>query len=254
MVGLREGSQARLGMREVESPVCEAWPSHRRRTPEDLSVTDDRVAIHLRVAFAKYGSASARTKPAYRISKRLVDILLASIGLAISAPVIAVCALLVRLDSSGPIIFRQRRVGENGRLFTIIKLRTMHAAALSRSSVGTSDSSSERITRVGGHLRRWSLDELPQFVNVLRGDMSLVGPRPELPDVVLSHYQPWQFERFQVPQGMTGWWQVTERGRIRLCDDTANDLVYLRRASFWFDARILIMTIPAAARQARMSR
>jgi lipopolysaccharide/colanic/teichoic acid biosynthesis glycosyltransferase len=84
----------------------------------------------------------------------------------------------------------------------------------------------------------------------LRGDMSLVGPRPERPEIVLSRYEQWQFQRFLVPQGMTGWWQITDRGRTVLCDDTEDDLYYLSRASFFFDLKILWLTLPAVVRQA----
>ena len=108
---------------------------------------------------------------------------------------------------------------------------------------------SARITGVGRYLRRWSLDELPQLLNVLRGDMTLVGPRPERPDIVRSRYETWQYRRFLVPQGMTGWWQVTDRGKTRLCDDTEDDVYYLERASFAFDLKILVMTVPAVVRQ-----
>jgi lipopolysaccharide/colanic/teichoic acid biosynthesis glycosyltransferase len=99
-------------------------------------------------------------------------------------------------------------------------------------------------------LRRLSLDELPQLFNVLRGDMSLVGPRPERPEIVLARYEAWQYARFEVPQGLTGWWQITERGHARLCENMTNDLVYIERASFWFDLQILVRTIPAVIRQA----
>ncbi len=176
---------------------------------------------------------------------------LSAAGLIVTAPVIGLLGLLVRLDSPGSVFYRQTRVGEGGRLFTIIKLRTMREPTAEESSDDQVDSDIDRVTRVGRHLRRWSLDELPQLLNVLRGEMSLVGPRPERPEIVQSLYEDWQYQRFQVPQGMTGWWQVTDRGHTRLCEDTANDLYYVSRASIWFDLRILAMTLPAVARQAR---
>jgi lipopolysaccharide/colanic/teichoic acid biosynthesis glycosyltransferase len=194
----------------------------------------------------------ARTVGWYRRSKRALDVILASIALAVSAPLMGILALVIRLDSPGPAFFRQIRVGEGGRLFTMIKLRTMYETSpLYAERADLTELEVHRITRIGSHLRRWSLDELPQLINVLRGDMSLVGPRPERPEIVLTRYERWQFERFRVPQGMTGWWQITDRGKTRLCDDTANDLYYVARASFWFDLRILLRTLPAVARQAR---
>lgn len=192
---------------------------------------------------------TARSFPArYRYAKRSLDLVVAIFGLIICAPVIAVLALLVRLDSPGPAFFIQSRVGQYGTLFPIFKLRTMRLADPSQSPEYVDDHA--RVTRVGRVLRRWSLDELPQLINVVRGDMSLVGPRPERPEIVLTHYEEWQYARFEVPQGLTGWWQITDRGHKRLCDDSTNDLVYLDRASFWFDLKILALTIPAVIRQA----
>jgi len=259
VVGLSQSCRACLKNGEDDAPfanvrliqgVLERSATHDSR-PRGLPIVEDRIADGLRLLCSPDVMATVASRSRYRASKRVLDILFALIGLVLSAPFFAVFAILIRLDSSGPVFFRQVRVGLGGRLFTILKLRTMHEAMPEDAQIDASRSESERVTRVGHHLRRWSLDELPQFINVLRGDMSLVGPRPELPEIVFSSYQPWQFARFRVPQGMTGWWQVTERGRIRLCEDTADDLVYIERASFWFDLRILLLTIPAVSRQAR---
>ncbi|HEX7103629.1 MAG TPA: sugar transferase [Nitrolancea sp.] len=184
----------------------------------------------------------------YRCAKRSLDLIVAALGLVVCAPVIALLALIVRLDSQGPAFFVQTRVGQNGKLFRIYKLRTMRGPE--PQGIADYRDDEARVTRVGRYLRRWSLDELPQLFNVIRGDMSLVGPRPERPGIVLAHYEAWQYARFDVPQGLTGWWQITDRGYTPLCDDTANDLVYLDRASFWFDVMILAHTIPAVIRQA----
>jgi lipopolysaccharide/colanic/teichoic acid biosynthesis glycosyltransferase len=190
-----------------------------------------------------------RSFPArYRYAKRALDLFIGLVGLIVCAPIIAALALLVRLDSPGPAFFVQSRVGQYGRLFPILKLRTMRVPDGS-GEVDEADDAA-RITRAGRYLRRWSLDELPQLINVVRGDMTLVGPRPERPEIVLARYETWQYARFDVPQGLTGWWQITARGRTRLCDDTEADLVYLERASFWFDVEILARTIPAVIRQA----
>jgi lipopolysaccharide/colanic/teichoic acid biosynthesis glycosyltransferase len=205
------------------------------------------------VALARPAIASSRgtvrSLPArYRYAKRSLDLLVAALGLIACAPVIGLLALLVRFDSPGPAFFVQLRVGQYGRLFPIFKLRTMRVADPAEAAGFLDDD--VRVTRVGRALRRWSLDELPQLINVLRGDMSLVGPRPERPEIVLARYQEWQYARFEVPQGLTGWWQITDRGRRRLCDDSTNDLVYLEQASFWLDLKILVLTLPAVIRQA----
>ena len=194
-------------------------------------------------------NVTPRSFPArYRYAKRSLDLVVATLGLIVCAPVIALLAILVRLDSPGGAFFIQTRVGQYGTLFPIFKLRTMRAPE----GPGVSDLTDDeaRVTRVGRVLRRWSVDELPQLFNVVRGDMSLVGPRPERPEIVLTRYQAWQYARFEVPQGLTGLWQITDRGHTRLCDNTTNDLVYLDRASFRFDLTILVRTIPANIRQA----
>jgi len=217
--------------------------AHVQLSPAQVAVVaPDRLAIAL-------PDSAPRLVPArYRYAKRSLDLIVAALGLLVCSPVIALLALLVRLDSPGPAFFIQTRVGQYGTLFPIFKLRTMRVPE----PMGVTDFADDaaRVTHVGRYLRRWSLDELPQLLNVLRGDMSLVGPRPERPEIVLARYQPWQYARFEVPQGLTGWWQITDRGHTRLCDDTANDLLYLELASFWFDLKILARTIPAVIRQA----
>jgi lipopolysaccharide/colanic/teichoic acid biosynthesis glycosyltransferase len=157
-------------------------------------------------------------------------------------------ALAVRLDSRGPVIFRQQRVGENGRRFWMYKFRSMVQGADKLDGAqrnGTSGAfkrkDDPRVTRVGRFLRRTSLDEIPQLVNVLKGDMSLVGPRPELPWLV-DRYEPWQRKRFAVPQGMTGWWQVNGRSTKPMHMHTEDDLYYVQNYSIWLDFYILLRT------------
>jgi lipopolysaccharide/colanic/teichoic acid biosynthesis glycosyltransferase len=198
------------------------------------------------------GNVAVATSPGfparYRYGKRLFDLVVASLGLIFTAPLIAILGILVRLDSPGPAFFFQSRVGFRGRLFSIIKLRTM--VDCDEAEAAETPVDDDRDTRIGRHLRRWSLDELPQLINVVRGEMSLVGPRPELPEIALDRYEGWQYQRFLVPQGMTGWWQITDRGTTRLCDDTEDDLEYVAHASFVYDLRILLRTLPAVIRQA----
>ncbi|MCA9873689.1 MAG: sugar transferase, partial [Anaerolineales bacterium] len=155
-----------------------------------------------------------------RLVKRIFDLTLASFMTVLLLPLMGLIALIIRLDSPGPIVFRQERVGENGRLFAMYKFRSMvDGAEAMQESVNHKNGNGDlihkkpddpRVTRVGQFLRRSSLDELLQLFNVLKGDMSLVGPRPELPWLI-NQYEPWQHKRFAVPQGMTGWWQVNGR-------------------------------------------
>jgi exopolysaccharide biosynthesis polyprenyl glycosylphosphotransferase len=187
-----------------------------------------------------------------RIAKRLFDIVVSTVLLIILAPFMALIALLIKRDSPGPAFYCAERVGENGRLFRMYKFRTMVENADMRwaevvvrrpdGKLAFKQPDDPRITRIGRWLRRTSLDELPQLLNVLRGDMALVGPRPELPFVVREEYEPWQWSRFTVPQGMTGWWQINRRGfeHQHLC--TADDLYYIQNYSLLLDIRILMRT------------
>lgn len=184
--------------------------------------------------------------------KRAFDVILALFALTLALPLMVLAALLVYLDDGPPVLFRQTRVGENGRLFEMLKFRTMvRNAEQLQGQVERRDENGDivhksrhdpRITRAGRFLRRFSLDELPQFVNVIRGDMSLVGPRPELPSLV-DKYQPWQRKRFAVPPGITGWWQVNGRSDKPMHMHTEDDLYYIQNYSPWLDILILMKTI-----------
>jgi len=187
-----------------------------------------------------------------RMIKRAFDLAFTLIVLPILSPAIAVIAIAIKLDSKGPVYFRQLRAGENGKLFEIIKFRTMvENADELRHLVETTDEAGNvihkskndwRITRVGKFLRKTSLDEIPQLFNVLAGDMSLVGPRPEMPYLV-DRYEPWQRKRFSIPQGMTGWWQINGRSDKPMHLNTEDDLYYVQNYSIWLDIQILIKTI-----------
>ncbi len=186
-----------------------------------------------------------------RLLKRVFDLTIAGTILLITLPFMIVISLLIKLDSPGPVIFRQQRVGENGRLFAMNKFRSMveNAESLQAEvSHVTEDGNiifksvdDPRITRVGRFLRHTSLDELPQLINVVTGDMSLVGPRPELPFLV-GQYEPWQHKRFAVPQGMTGWWQINGRADKPLHLHTEDDIYYVQNYSLWMDIYILLKT------------
>lgn len=181
-----------------------------------------------------------------RIAKRAGDVMLAATALLLCWPLLLALALLIHLDSRGPVIFRQPRIGQYGRTFMIFKFRTMvHGAPSLKNAPAAHDD--PRCTRVGRWLRRLRLDELPQLWNILRGDMSLVGPRPFVPDQeqdccrALAGYT----QRWQVPPGATGWAQVN-RGYCATLEDNqeklAYDLFYIRHLSLWFDAIILFET------------
>jgi exopolysaccharide biosynthesis polyprenyl glycosylphosphotransferase len=188
-----------------------------------------------------------------RLVKRIFDLVVGGITFLLLLPFLALIGLLIKLDSKGPVIFRQERAGENGRTFNMFKFRTMVPNADSQREQVTEINPQNgrilfkkrrddpRITRVGRFLRRTSLDELPQLFNVLLGDMSLVGPRPELPWLV-DQYEPWQRKRFAVPQGMTGWWQVNGRSDKPLHLHTEDDLYYVQNYSIWMDIYILLKT------------
>lgn len=211
----------------------------------------------------EYSTAAQRVRA---ISKRLMDLLLASIGIVVSAPFMLVIAACIRLDSRGPVLYRQTRVGRGGQPFTLLKFRTMYQDAdpeIHRryfqsyfhnqlpgceESIETREAlfkmtDDPRITRVGQFLRRTSIDELPQVFNVIRGDMSLVGPRPPLPYEV-EEYQEWHMGRLKALPGITGLWQVSGRSRMTFDEMVRMDLDYIARQSLWLDLRILLQTIP----------
>jgi lipopolysaccharide/colanic/teichoic acid biosynthesis glycosyltransferase len=176
-------------------------------------------------------------------TKRLVDVVLASVGLAISAPVLVVSAIAVVLDSPGPPLFLQERSGQYGRPFRVCKLRTMvvDAARVGPQLTQTRD---PRITRVGRFLRRTSIDELPQLWNVIVGEMSLVGPRPDLPSIT-ARYTEKEREVLQYRPGITGISQITGRAALSIQDKLALDIGYYRHSTLWSDFVIILKT-PAA--------
>lgn len=187
-----------------------------------------------------------------RLTKRAFDITITILTLIPALPLMALIAILIRLDSPGPVLLRQKRAGENGKLFNMLKFRTMVSNAEElRHLVEFQDDQGElihkipddpRVTRIGKIMRRMSFDELPQLFNVMKGEMSLVGPRPELPYLV-ERYKPWQRKRFAVPQGMTGWWQVNGRSNKPMHLHSEDDLYYVQHYSLWLDLQILLRTI-----------
>jgi len=189
-----------------------------------------------------------------RGGKRLLDIVGASAGLLLASPVLVAAAVAIRLDSPGPIFHRAVRVGLGGRKFRFLKLRSMRVGAEELRGLLLHLNQAQgpafklhddpRVTRVGRLLRKTSLDELPQLWHVLRGDMSLVGPRPPFPEEV-ERYEPWMLRRLSVRPGLTCLWQVGGRSDLPFDEWMRLDLEYVDRRSFHLDLSILLRTIPA---------
>lgn len=193
-------------------------------------------------------------------AKRSLDVILGTLLLLLAAPLILVLALIVKVSSPGPVFFRQVRVGHSGRHFHILKLRTMHADAEAQLASNTAlrrcylanhykvpAAIDPRLTRVGRFLRRASLDELPQLVNVVLGHMSIVGPRPVVPDELRLYGDKADLYTTMRP-GLTGYWQVQGRSAVIGQERIQLDRYYLEHFSVWLDVRILFQTLPAVVR------
>ena len=187
--------------------------------------------------------------------KRFVDILFSAVALILLAPLFLLVAVLIKLEDNGPVFFAQRRVGKWGRVFKMYKFRSMCADAElrlgtvlenNRHSAGVTFKIKEdpRVTRVGRWLRKFSVDEFPQFYNVLIGDMSLVGPRPPLPREV-EKYSPADRRRLEATPGLTCFWQIGGRAEIDFPEQVQLDVQYIESQNFWLDLKILVKTVPA---------
>jgi exopolysaccharide biosynthesis polyprenyl glycosylphosphotransferase len=226
--------------------------------PRLFDAVNPKVGIHSLEGFPLLGLGAKRMSPSSRFLKRVFDVVGASLLVLVTAPLMGIIALLIKQDSPGPVLFRQKRLGMSMREFTLLKFRTMrdgtdaepHREYLRqimdpRAEPGANrlyklDRSSE-VTRVGRWLRASSLDELPQLFNVLRGDMSLVGPRPVIP-YEMELYAPYHFERFLVPAGLTGLWQVEARAHSTFAEALDLDVAYARGWSLGLDLRLLART------------
>ena len=181
----------------------------------------------------------------YLAFKRAMDIIIAAAGLIITSPVLLITAILIKLDSPGPVLFMQERIGKDGKVFRIAKFRSMRTGAEHTGSGVYSGKNDARVTRVGRVIRATSIDELPQLYNILKGDMSLIGPRPPLT------YHPWtidqyteeQFHMFDVRPGITGWAQVHGRKDVEWNKRIRLNVWYVRHISFRLDVKIFFMTI-----------
>ena len=186
--------------------------------------------------------------------KRIIDLVVASVAFVISVPVLGLFFALIKLDSHGPVLYRSLRLGKNGKPFVFYKLRSMyngaHESKCNLLHLNEVDgpvfklSNDPRITKVGRFMRKTSIDELPQLLNVIKGEMSLVGPRPPIPEEV-QKYEPWQKARLNVKPGLTCLWQISGRSRLGFDEWMRLDIEYITHQSFQLDMRILLRTIPA---------
>jgi lipopolysaccharide/colanic/teichoic acid biosynthesis glycosyltransferase len=176
------------------------------------------------------------------VIRRAIDVIVSATALAFASPILALAALAVRLETPGPIVYRQRRSGLHGHEFDVLKLRTMVDGAEHKGAGLAINENDSRITRVGAFLRRTSLDELPNLVNVLRGEMSLIGPRPTLP-VQVEQYTERQRGRLAIKPGITGWAQVNGRASLPWSERIELDLYYIEHRSLALDVEILRRTV-----------
>jgi len=181
----------------------------------------------------------------YKSVKRALDVVLSTVGLVVLSPVLLITAAAIKFESKGPVIFQQERLGLNGKVFKIYKFRSMVVDAEKTGSGHYSFAGDPRVTKVGGFIRKTSIDEFPQFINILKGDMSIIGPRPTLT------YHPYPYEgyseeqkhRFDVRPGVTGWAQINGRKDVAWDDRIVYDVEYVSNLSFAFDVKIFFTTV-----------
>jgi lipopolysaccharide/colanic/teichoic acid biosynthesis glycosyltransferase len=231
--------------------VAEAVRNHGQTVT--TGIVEPMAGMHGSVGTLTLAPPSLRVPNFYeRVVKRVLDVLLCVMFSVVALPLLLVIWLALYMTMGSPVIFRQQRVGFNGKVFTILKFRTMIPDR--RKNVGGyhgperrqrhKSPNDPRVTPIGRFLRKWSLDELPQLWNVLRGEMTLVGPRPELIEIV-QQYQPWQHRRHEVRPGLTGLWQISGLRDGLMHEHVEMDLDYIRRMSFKTDMRIMLQTAAA---------
>jgi exopolysaccharide biosynthesis polyprenyl glycosylphosphotransferase len=243
----------------IESLVLalQGYPVRVRVVPDYLDLAMSRATVEDFNGLPLVGLRDPAIDGFDRVVKRAFDLVVASLILLVCWPIMLLVAVAIKLDSSGPALFVQERIGENGQPFIMYKFRSMVVNAermLDSPVLSDQDGvvvhkipNDPRVTRVGRFIRRTSLDELPQLFNVLSGEMSLVGPRPELPWLV-ENYEIWQRRRFAVPPGITGWWQVNGRSDRLMHMHTEDDLYYIQNYSPMLDLQILWRTIGVVVR------
>ena len=189
----------------------------------------------------------------YHLVKRMIDVVLSLFGLVLISPFVVIIAILIKIDSKGPVFFKHHRIGKNGKPFSMYKFRTMKDGAEAMINDFTPEQLEEwnenfklkddpRITRIGKFLRKTSLDELPQLVNILRGDMSIVGPRPVI-EVELEEYGNDKDEFLSIRPGLTGWWASNGRSEISYPERCSYELYYVRNESFWLDVKVMFLSV-----------
>jgi len=200
-----------------------------------------------------YQSIEVHDSCIYLVVKRLIDIIVSIIGIIVLSPVFILTAIAIKIDSKGPVLFRQVRTGKNGKEFVMLKFRSMVVDAekllTKNRELNEYDGPAfkikddPRITRVGKFIRRTSIDELPQLFNVLAGDMSIVGPRPPIPSEV-AEYTPYQMQRLLIKPGITCLWQISGRSNLTFNEWMELDMKYIQERSLWLDMKIMAKTIP----------
>jgi len=218
-----------------------------RLVSEAFSVLSKESRVELVGDFPLLELGSGEVSPFYPVLKRAMDLLIAGFLLILTIPLWVIIAIGIKLDSKGPVFFKQERVGYKGKRFVLYKFRTMfvHTPPFSESP---KDENDPRITKFGRFLRRTSLDELPQLINVIKGEMSLVGPRPEMPFIV-ERYSKWERKRLDVKPGITGLWQILGRKNLPLQENIHYDFYYIKNRSIILDLMILLKTIPAVLKR-----
>lgn len=232
---------------------CERQEVRARIVPDLFQMSFSNVDVEALGGVPVIGVREAHISRTALLVKRATDVVGSIIGLTLGAPLLGLIGLAIKLDSPGRVVFRQTRVGQDGRLFDMFKFRSMSEGADTEKEALSDLNEAEgplfkiredpRLTRVGRFLRRTSLDELPQLINVLGGEMSLIGPRPNIPDEV-AVYKEWHKKRLEVPPGMTGLWQVSGRSHLSFDEMVLLDIYYIENWSPWLDFKILLRTIP----------
>ncbi len=235
--------------------VCRDFNLDFRIAPDLYELSFDRVSIQRLSTIPLLRLKKNIIRGWNYVFKRTMDLVFTVATMPIWGTIVGVAALLIKLsDRSAPVVFSQPRIGKNGEPFTVYKLRTMIPNADRMKDELRDQNEAEgalfkikddpRVTRLGKIFRKLSIDEIPQLYNVLRGDMSLVGPRPQVPDEV-AQYEPWHYRRLEVPPGLTGLWQATGRSNTTFDDMVRLDIYYTEHWSLWLDLRIMVQTIPA---------
>lgn len=232
---------------------CERRNVQPRIVPDLFQMTLNRMHVEEIAGVPMIGIKEVGIGGLNQVVKRTIDVVIGALALFLGAPLMGLIALMIKMESPGPVLFKQERLGKNGRRFTVYKFRSMIKGAEEQiAELGELNEADgplfkikddPRLTRLGKWLRRLSLDELPQFYNVLRGEMSLIGPRPPLPAEV-EQYQEWHKRRLEVSPGITGLWQVSGRSELTFDEMALLDIYYIENWSLGLDTKILWQTIP----------